>query len=239
MTGKTRNAVAAALAAGVMGAVGCAGPGLQESFQNVNNNNSWPERNSALARQAVLHPFEVQQNNAAVVNDVILNAYFDNGTDVLNGVGRDKLDQLARKMPAPNPVIWLQTSNDVVFDAKAPDKTSAARGELDQKRAGAVLAYLNARPAARGTGYNVQVVDNPDPTTNSTGPSSAVRGLQGQYKSGITGSVGGGNLLGTGGGTASNTVGVAPLASGGAPQPGGGGPGAPGGGMGTGPGGLR
>jgi hypothetical protein len=238
MTGKTRKAVAAAVAAGVMGAVGCAGPGLQESFQSVNNNNSWPERNNALARQAVLHPFEVQQNNAAVVNDVILNAHFDNGTDVLNGVGRDKLDQLARKMPAPNPVVWLQTAGDVVYDAKAPDKAVAARGELDQRRALAVLAYLNTRPGCRGVGFNVQVIDNPDPTTNSTGPASAVRGLQTQYRSGITGSVGGGNIIGSGGGVASNTIGVAPTA-GGTPQPGGSGPGTPGGGMGTGPGGLR
>jgi outer membrane protein OmpA-like peptidoglycan-associated protein len=241
MTGKTRKALAAALAAGVLGAAGCAnGPGLQESFQNVNNNNSWPERNGALARQTVLHPFEVQQNNAAVVNDVILNAYFDNGTDALNGVGRDKLDQLARKMPAPNPVVWLQTANDVVYEAKAADRTVAGRNDLDQKRAAAVLAYLSSRPGCRGVGFNVQVLDNPDPTTNSTGPASAVRGLQTQYRSGITGSVGNGNVLGTGGGVASNTVGVAPTA-GGAPQPGGGGsgPGTPGGGMGTGPGGLR
>lgn len=238
MTGKTRKAFVAALAAGVLGAVGCAsGPGLQESFQNVNNNNSWPERNSSLARQTVLHPFEVQQNNAYVVNDVILNAYFDNSSDALNGVGRDKLDQLARRMPAVNPVVWLQTSNDVVYEAKSPDRTVAARNELDQKRAAAVLAYLSSRPGARGTVFNVQVLDNPDPTTNSTGPASAVRGLQGQYKSGITGSVGGGNVIGSGGGVASNTVGVAPTA-GGTPQPGGGGA-APGGGMGAGPGGLR
>lgn len=144
MTGKTRKAFVAALAAGVLGAVGCSGPGLQESFQNVNNNNSWPERNSALARQAVLHPFEVQQNNAAVVNDVILNAHFDNGTDALNGVGRDKLDQLARRMPSPNPVVWLQTANDVVYESKSPDKSAAARAELDTKRSAAVLAYLRA-----------------------------------------------------------------------------------------------
>jgi hypothetical protein len=224
-----------ALAAGVMGAVGCAGPGLQERFQHVNNNNSWPERNSFLARQAVLHPFEVQQNNAAVVNDVLLNAHFENGSEKLNGVGRSKLDQLTRKMPAPNPVVWLQTANDVVYDDKAPEKTMIARSDLDQKRASAVLAYLNARPS-RGVTYSVQAIDIDDPSINSTGPASALRGLQTQFSSGISGAVGGGNVLGSGGGQATNTIGVAPTAGG--QQPAGGTPQA-GGGTGAGPGGQR
>lgn len=209
MTGKSRKGLVAVLAAGALGAVGCAGPGLQESFQNVNNNNSWPERNSYHARQAVLHPFEVQQNNAAVVNDVILNGYFESGTDKLNGVGRDKLDQLNRKMPTPNSTVWVQTSNDLVYDEKAPEKSVVARTELDQKRAAAVLAYLNARPS-RGTTYSVQAIDIGDPTINSAGPASAVRGLQRQFQSGITGGISGGNPAGAGGGQATNTLGVAP-----------------------------
>ena len=100
MTGKTRKvraAVAAVLTAGVLGAVGCAGPGLQESFQHVNNNNSWPERNSYSARQSVLHPFEVQQNNATFVNDVILNTSFESGSDKLNGVGRRRKKRRRRR----------------------------------------------------------------------------------------------------------------------------------------------
>jgi len=231
-----RAAVVAALTAGVLGAVGCAGgPGLQARFQDVNNNNSWPERNNAIARQSVLHPFEVQQNNAAVVNDVILNTMFDSGSDKLNGVGREKLDQLARKMPAPNPVVWVQMSNDLVYDDKAPEKTVMARTDLDQKRAAAVFGYLNARPN-RGVSYSVQVLDMGDPSINSAGPAAAVRGLTQQYKSGITGSISGGNPVGAGGGVATNTVGVTPTATGpqqaqggGAGMPGGGGTGGTGG----------
>lgn len=233
MTGKTRKALVAVLAAGAVGAVGCAGPGLQERFQGVNNNNGWPERNGYLARQAVLHPFEVQQNNAAVVNDVILNGYFESGSDKLNGVGRDKLDQLVRRMPSPNPTVYLQTSNDVVFDDKAPEKTVAARSDLDQKRASAVLAYLNARPA-RGVTWSVQALDIGDPTINSAGPASAVRGLTQQYRSGITGGISGGNPVGAGGGVATGTLGVTPSSS--APQQGGGAGTAGGSGTGTGSG---
>lgn len=236
MTGKTRKALVGVLAAGALAAIGCAGPNLQERFQCVNNNNGWPERNGYLARQAVLHPFEVQQNNAAVVNDVILNGYFENGSDKLNGVGRDKLDQLVRKMPAPNPTVYLQTSNDVVYDDKAPEKTIVARNDLDQKRASAVLAYVNARPA-RGVTWSVQAIDIGDPTINSAGPASAVRGLTQQYRSGITGGISGGNPVGAGGGVATGTLGITPTAA--APQQGGGGSGPAGGGSGTGTGGTR
>lgn len=238
MTGKNRMfraAAAAVLAACGAVTVGCAGPGLQESFQQVNNNNSWPERNSYLARQAVLHPFEVQQNNAAVLNDVVLNGFFDNGSATLNGVGRDKLDQLNRRMPAVNPTVYIQTSNDVVYDDKAPEKAAVARVELDQKRANAVLAYLNARPS-RGVSWSVQAIDIADPSINSAGPSAAMRGLQQQYRSGITGGISGGNPAGAGGGLASSTVGVAPNPAG--PQQSSGGSGGSGG-TGGGTGGTR
>jgi hypothetical protein len=224
MTGKNRmfRAAAAAVLAACGGmTVGCAGPGLQESFQQVNNNNSWPERNSYLARQAVLHPFEVQQNNAAVLDDVVLNGFFDNGSATLNGVGREKLDRLNRRMPAVHPTVYLQTSNDVAFDDKAPEKSAAARIELDQKRANAVLAYLNARPS-RGVSWSVQAIDIADPSVNSVGPASAVRGLQSQYRSGITGGISGGNPAGAGGGLASSTVGIAPNQAGPQQQSGGG-----------------
>jgi hypothetical protein len=239
MTRTLRAAVAAVVAAGGVLSVGCCGgPGLQARFQDVNNNNSWPERNSYLARQPVLHAFETQANNALSTNDVILTAFFENGTATLNPVGRDKLDQLARKMPVPNPIVYLQTANDVVYDEKAPEKTVAARADLDTKRQQAILAYLNTRVAAKNTPFSVLPIDIQDPSTNSAGPAAAVRGLTLQYRSGITGGISSGNPMGAGGGQATSTIGVAPTA-GGTPQPGGSGPGNPGGGMGVGPGGIR
>ena len=101
MTRTLRAAAALVVTAGGLLAVGCTGgPGAQARFQDLNNNNGWPERNGFMTWQAVLHPFEVQANNAVSTDGVMLNAFFDNGSDKLNGVGRDKLDQLARKMPA-------------------------------------------------------------------------------------------------------------------------------------------
>lgn len=239
MTRTLRAAAVALVVAGGVLSVGCTGgPGLQARFQDVNNNNGWPERNGYLARQAVLHPFETQANNAVSKNDVILNAFFETGSDKLNPVGKDKLDQLARRMPAVNPLIFLQTANDVAYDEKAPERTVTARLDLDAKRAASVKAYLSSRPAVGGVPFAVQAIDIQDPTTNSAGPAAAVRGLTQQYKSGITGGISGGNPIGAGGGQASATVGVSPTA-GGTGGYSGSGPGNPGGGMGVGPGGLR
>ncbi len=210
MTRKVRVAVAAMITVGGLMTVGCSSSrtNVQERFQQVNNNNSWPERYSYAAREPVLYSFEAQANNATAIDGVINNAFFEAGTDKLNAVGATKLDALARVMPNPNPTIYLQTAGDVAFDSANPSKSAGNRSELDQKRAQTVLAYANARPNTRGTNYEVVVIDIADPSTNSTGPAAAVRGLSTQYRSGITGSLGG-TLAGTGGGQATNTLGVA------------------------------
>lgn len=219
MTRTVRAATAAVMVASGL-AVGCASadrPGVQERFQQVNNNNCWPERPSAMAREAVLHPFETQRNNAAVLDGVLNNLDFEAGSEKLNGVGRDKLDRLARKMPAPDPKVYVQTANDVPYDDNAPEKAVAARVELDQKRAQTVLAYLNTRPNTRGAAFEVQSIDIADPGINSAGPAQSVRGLVTQYRSTLQGSIGG-QLQGVGGGQATGTIGVTPGGAG-APQP--------------------
>ncbi len=218
MTRKISVAAAAVAMSGLL--VGCAGdrPSLQSKFQELNGNNAWPQRNSYLARESVLHPFEVQMNNATVLNGVLNNLDFESGSDKLNGVGRDKLDRHARKMPAPDGKVYLQTAADVPFDAAAPEKAVQVRTDLDQKRAQAVLSYLNTRPNTRGVAFEVVAIDIADPGTNSAGPASAVRGLNTQYRSTLTGSVGG-QVQGIGGGQATNTIGVS--AGQGGMQPGG------------------
>lgn len=211
MTRSLRAVTAAMLAFGGLGAVGCSAdrPGLQARFQDLNGNNSWPERNNHLARESVIHPFETQLNNAEVLNGVLNNQDFDSGTDRLNGVGRDKLDRHARKMPAPNPKLYLQTAGDVSYDPAHPEKVAVARTDLDQKRSQAILSYLNTRPNTRGAAFEVTTIDIADPGINAAGPASAVRGLNTQYRSTLTGAIGG-TLQGVGGGQATNTVGVTP-----------------------------
>ena len=212
MTRTVRAAATAMLVMGGLTAVGCATaerPSVQDKFQSLNGNNCWPERPSYLARESVLHPFEVQANNAAVLDGVINNNDFDTGSDKLNGVGRDKLNRLARKMPAPDSRVYLQTAADVAYDPASPDKVVAARAELDMKRSQAILGYLATRPNTRGVAFDVQAIDVADPGVNAAGPAIAVRGLSTQYSSSLRGMVGG-QLQGIGGGQATNTVGVAP-----------------------------
>lgn len=212
MTRTVRAATAAFAMLGGMAAVGCHAadrPGLQARFQNLNGNNSWPERYGCLARQSVLHPFEVQMHNAAVLDAVINNLDFDSGTDRLNGVGRDKLDRLARKMPVPQSKVYVQTASDVPYDPTNPQAVVVARSELDQKRTQAVLAYLGTRPSTRGVAFEVTVLDIADPGVNAAGPAASVRGLTNQYRSTLQGAVGG-QLQGVGGGLATSTIGVAP-----------------------------
>ena len=218
--------IAVALCASVGGLIGTGcntGPSLQQRFQNNSNNLSWPERYSYQAREPVLYAFEAQANNAAAVDGIMNNSFFEAGTDKLNGVGAAKLDQLGRVMPMPNPTIYLQTAADVAFDSANLGRTATQRNELNQKRAQAVLAYANSRPNTRGTQYEVVVLDIADPSNNSAGPANSVRGLAELYQSGITGSFGG-TLPGAGGGQATGTIGVQPNANpgGGAVGPGGG-----------------
>ncbi|MBY0457316.1 MAG: hypothetical protein K2V38_08270 [Gemmataceae bacterium] len=221
MTRKISVAAAAVVMGGLLG--GCASgerPSLQSKFQDLNGNNSWPQRYSYPARESVLHPFEVQMNNAKVLDGVVNNLDFESGTDRLNGVGRDKLDRHARKMPAPDPRVFVQTSADVPYDPAAPEKTVQVRTELDQKRAQAVLSYLNTRPNTRGAAFEVVSIDIADPGTNAAGPANAMRGLNLQYRSTLQGSVGG-QVQGIGGGQATNTIGVSGGGTGGIPAGGG------------------
>jgi hypothetical protein len=224
MTRSVRVAAAAMLAVGGLIAAGCSSPdrpGIQARFQDLNGNNGWPERNNNLARQSVLHPFETQMNNAEVFNGVLNNQDFDSGTDKLNGVGRDKLDRHARKMPAPNSKVYLQTAGDVSYDPSNPDKVSVIRNELDQKRSQAVLTYLNTRPNTRGTAFEVTTIDVDNVGVNAAGPATSVRGLNSQYRSTLNGAVGGA-LVGVGGGQAVGTIGVTPVQSTGGTGTGGG-----------------
>jgi len=219
-----RAAAAACLALGVVFAVGCSGQrtSVQDRFSNHNTNYMWPEKYAYQAREPVLHSFEQQALNAAVVDEVVNNSYFELGSEKLNPVGQTKLNQLARKVPQPNPTIWLQMSNDVAFDAANPSKTAMARQELDQKRAQTILGYLASRPNPRGTNFTVEPIDIDDPGLNSAGPATSVRGLTAQYKSSILG-LSGATVTGAGGAQATSTVGVAPTAgnapTGGNPPP--------------------
>jgi hypothetical protein len=57
----------------------------------------------------------------------------------------------------PDPCIYLQTAQDVYYDAAAPEQFTSARAELDGKRVVAIQRYLNAETAGRGLVFDVAI----------------------------------------------------------------------------------
>lgn len=161
----------------------------------------WPTRYSYHARQNVLAPFAVQVTNAAILDQTIWMWMFEPGTATLNPAGLEKLDYLVRRRPHPDGRIFLQTSVDLIYDAKDPAKFVSDREKLDKQRGQAVLDYLAARTAGRPMHFEVQVIDATDPALSSNLASAATRGLTRQYQSGILGvGAGGGGFAGGGSG---------------------------------------
>src|SRR5262249_23209260 len=69
---------------------------------------------------------------------------------------------LARRRPAPDPVVYVQTAQDINYDPANADKFTQARKDLDQKRADAVQKYLLAYAGPRGLSFQVLVHDPGD-----------------------------------------------------------------------------
>ena len=160
-------------------------------------------------------PFAAQVANGAILDQTVWNYMFKDGTADLNPAGYEKLDYLARRRPAPDGRVFLQTAQNVVYDEARPEKFVDDRQALDEKRGQAVLKYMAARTAGRPLTFEVQVIDPADPALNSNLASAATRGLPFQYRSGVIGGIGGGSVAGAGGGTVT-APGVGGVGAGGA-----------------------
>jgi len=113
----------------------------------------WPDRYANESRAAVVANFQPQVENGHILDQTIWNIHFEYGTDKLTGGGLDKLDQLARRRPHPDPRVFLQTSRDAALDAK---------------RITAIQKYLAT--TGSGTPYEVQVHDPAPPGIESVWP---------------------------------------------------------------------
>ena len=189
-----------------------------------------PERYNFMAREAALAPFEAQVANGQVLDQYLQNGDFDPAGAGLTPGGRVKLDALARKRPVDGH-LFLQTARDVAYDAAKPADYAKTSGDLNAKRADAMVTYLTATTAGRGLTFDVTVIDPAEMLMPASGPANSVRGLPGRYASGING-VASNNFVGVGGVAATAgltpTLGGAAVPGGGAAVPGGGTP--PGGG---------
>ena len=130
----------------------------------------WPERYTYQARQSIRQAFNTQAANGHVLDQTVWNQHFEAGTDKLNDYGRNHLKYLARRMPAPDPHVYVQPAYDMegtVVDANALK-------DLNEKRVAVVQRYLNNMAAIRGmaVGFEVALRDAAEPGLPSRGASN-------------------------------------------------------------------
>ena len=150
MKGFIAKAVLFGTAAG--GAVGCFG--YREIVDPC-----YPQRYEYAARHEVTAALAPQVQNGHILDQTVWNYHFEPGTDRLNAGGIDHLARLARTRPQPDPMVYMQTAQDVIYDAGAPDKMTEVRNDLDAKRIAAVQHFLSAQTASRALTFQVQIHD--------------------------------------------------------------------------------
>jgi hypothetical protein len=127
----------------------------------------YPERYEYAARKELDAAFCPQVANGHVLDQTIWNYNWETtkegiGTDRLRPSGVDHLAYLARRRPAPDPVIYLQTAQDIAYDPMEPGKMAETRADLNAKRKVAILNFLAAQTAARPVEWQVLVHDPAD-----------------------------------------------------------------------------
>ena len=99
----------------------------------------WPERYNHQARHSIRATFNAQAANGHMLDQTVWNEHFDAGTAKLNASGKEHLKYLARREPAPDPMVFVQWS----WDARGKAE------ELNNDRRAAVSEYLAQAAAAR------------------------------------------------------------------------------------------
>src|SRR5262249_55662804 len=81
----------------------------------------YPQRYEFQSRREVVSAIAPQVLNGHVLDQTVWNYQFESGTDKLTPGGMEHLAYLARRRPAPDPNIYLQTAEDITYDQAAPD----------------------------------------------------------------------------------------------------------------------
>jgi len=181
MTNLTRHALAGMVLAGAIGTCGC--KTLGDCVDPC-----WPERYNYKARQEVISAFAPQVQNGHILDQTLYNSAFMVGTDELTNFGRDQIDTLVRRRPAPDPRIFLAASRDIPYDPANPSAYIETRRNLDNARAASVQRYLTAQTAGRPMNFEV-VVHDPMPVGEHADPANKSIRL---FQQGFTGTLAGG-----------------------------------------------
>jgi hypothetical protein len=128
----------------------------------------YPSRYAGESRNLVINGLAPQVNNGHVLEQTIWNYNFETGTDKLTPGGQNSLAYLVRRRPAPDPVVYVQTAQDLTTDATQGEKFSDERSKLDTKRVEAVRKALAAMTAGRGINFEVLIHDPHEVGMHST-----------------------------------------------------------------------
>jgi hypothetical protein len=165
----------------------------------------WPQRYNLAARYETNAAFAPQVQNGQVLDQTVWNYHFELNSDKLTPSGLEKLAYLARRRPQPDPVVYLQTAQDVFYDAANPDKLAENRQDLDGRRVAAVQKFLNAQTAGRHVDFQVLVHDPADVSISATYVNAAISAKDGRARGGLA--TGGGGGAGAGGGAGGGAAG--------------------------------
>lgn len=166
MSGLTSKVLAGAVLVGGALAAGC----HHSETDRWHGDPCWPDRYENEARRSQVAAFEPQVLNGHILDQTIWNMQFDYGTDKLTGAGIDKLDQLARRRPAPDTRIFLQTARDIPYDAERAGDYATKRTELDTKRVAAIKKYLATSLTGRPSTFEIEVHDPAPPGIDGAAP---------------------------------------------------------------------
>ncbi len=174
----------------------------------------WPERYGAMAHASVNGHFCAQVRNGRVLHQTVWNWWFEPGTASLNPLGMTRLSSLARRRVPFDPVLYLQTAQDLSYNPKKPQELIVKRQELDQQRTAAIQQFLSAQTAGRSIPFQVVVHDPPEAGAPGLYPPGTLGTYHGQvvqqFSNSWTGTairfrqggggIGGGGIGGGGGG---------------------------------------
>ncbi len=181
--------------------LGCAAAATSGCYYRDVVDPCWPERYNYVARQEVNAAFAPQVQNGHVLDQTVWNYDFEPGTDKLTAGGLEHVAYLARRRPCPDPVVYVQTAQDVLYDAAAPDKLVEGRQELDGKRVAAVQKFLTAQTAGRPVAFQVLVHDPTEIGIFAPYGNAAVQQMIGRARGGLATGGGGGAAVTGGAGT--------------------------------------
>jgi hypothetical protein len=197
MNGLIRS-VAAAVGGLAVVAVGC------DCYSDLVDR-CYPERYEHMARKEVYGAFTPQVQNGHVLDQTVWEYDFEPGTDKLNGAGFEKLAYIARRRPCPDPMVYLQTAQGIVYDPANPDKMAEARQNLDNRRIQAVHNFLTAQTAGRHLDFQVVVHDPGEVDLGAIPVGNSVQQMYLRFRGGLLGGAGasvtgGAGAVGGGGG---------------------------------------